>query len=583
MFDTYLLIGATTPVGKYLVHEYSREGKSVRVLVPEEYDVSEYEKIGAEVYYGSTFDKDSMRDFFKVAEPRSSVVIHVDEIANFSGEKNLDMRRTNVAGTINVVDQCLKYKIGRLVYMSSAYAINELPAAGETTIHFDRTKVEGEYAKTKAEASAYVMEKVSLNKLNAVLLLPTFIMGPGFEEDSEMGRILKKYLEKGITPVNGGHAFVDVRDVAAAIVAVAENGERGACYIIAGEHKSTDEFFTDVCEAHGIEKSVKQASWLVNSRKLARLVDTYYKLLRKDNPKDVYALFRDRPDTIFESTVTDVLPDPNKTVVDSLKDYRDGTPIEDEQLFKPSESVEENEEAEEKDVEKNVETEAEKEEPEEKVEEKVEAAEVAEVAAAVEEKAEDAAEATEEATEDVVEETVEETEDVVEDKAEEVVEEATDEAAEEAEEKVEDAAEEVEDEIESATEEVEDEIEAATEEVEESAQDTAETIEEKADEVEETSQDTAEPVDEKAEDVAEVVAEAEEKAEEAIEETVEEAEDVVEETVEEAEEAAEEVEEKVEAADEPVKKAIWETAPASFDDLELDFSDIETRAAEDNQ
>ena len=530
MFDTYLLIGATTPVGKYLVHEYSREGKSVRVLVPEESDVSEYEKIGAEVYYGSTFDKDSMRDFFKVAEPRSSVVIHVDEIANFSGEKNLDMRRTNVAGTINVVDQCLKYKIGRLVYMSSAYAINELPAAGETTIHFDRTKVEGEYAKTKAEASAYVMEKVSLNKLNAVLLLPTFIMGPGFEEDSEMGRILKKYLEKGITPVNGGHAFVDVRDVAAAIVAVAENGERGACYIIAGEHKSTDEFFTDVCEAHGIEKSVKQASWLVNSRKLARLVDTYYKLLRKDNPKDVYALFRDRPDTIFESTVTDVLPDPNKTVVDSLKDYRDGTPIEDEQLFKPSESVEENEEA----------------------EEKVEAAEVAEVAAAVEEKA------------DEVEEVAQ----------------ATDEAAEEAEEKVEDAAEEVEDEIESAT-----------EEVEESAQDTAETIEEKADEVEEASQDTAEPVDEKAEDVAEVVAEAdqeadqeaEEKAEEAIEETVEEAEDVVEETVEETEEAAEEVEEKVEAADEPVKKAIWETAPASFDDLELDFSDIETRAAEDNQ
>ncbi len=537
MFDTYLLIGATTPVGKYLVHEYSREGKSVRVLVPEESDVSEYEKIGAEVYYGSTFDKDSMRDFFKVAEPRSSVVIHVDEIANFSGEKNLDMRRTNVAGTINVVDQCLKYKIGRLVYMSSAYAINELPAAGETTIHFDRTKVEGEYAKTKAEASAYVMEKVSLNKLNAVLLLPTFIMGPGFEEDSEMGRILKKYLEKGITPVNGGHAFVDVRDVAAAIVAVAENGERGACYIIAGEHKSTDEFFTDVCEAHGIEKSVKQASWLVNSRKLARLVDTYYKLLRKDNPKDVYALFRDRPDTIFESTVTDVLPDPNKTVVDSLKDYRDGTPIEDEQLFKPSESVEGNEE----------------------------------VAQATEDKAEDAAEATDEAAEEA-EEKVEEAAEEVEDEIES--------AAEEVEDEIESAAEEVEDEIESAAEEVEDEIEAATEEVEESAQDTAETIEEKADEVEEASQDTAEPVDEKAEDVAEVVAEADQEADQEAEEKAEEA---IEETVEEAEEAAEEVEEKVEAADEPVKKAIWETAPASFDDLELDFSDIETRAAEDNQ
>lgn len=333
MFDNYLLIGATTPTGKYLLAEFAREGKRVRVLVPEDSDMSIYEGYGAEVFTGSTFDKDSMRDFFKVEDPRTSVVIDVDEIANFSGEKNLDMRRTNVAGTINVVDQCIKYKIGRLVYMSSAYAISDPPAEGETSIHFDRTKVEGEYAKTKAEASAYIMEKVSLNKFNAVLLLPTFIIGPGFDDSSEMGRILKKYLEKGVSPVDGGHAFVDVRDVAAALIAITENGEKGACYIIAGEHKSSDEFFTDVCEAHGITKSVKQASRIVTSNKLARLVDTYYRLSRKDNPKDVYALFRDRPDTVFVNTVNEVLPGgPAKTVVDSLKDSKEGTEIVDESL-----------------------------------------------------------------------------------------------------------------------------------------------------------------------------------------------------------------------------------------------------------
>jgi len=337
MYDNYLLIGAVTPVGRYLLQELSREGKKVRVLLPEEADASECERAGAEIYYGNTFDKDSMRDFFKVDDPRHSVVIDVDEIANFSGEKNLDMRRTNVAGTINVVDQCLKYKLGRLVYLSSAYALGTPPAEGETNFHFDRTKVDGDYAKTKAEASAYLMEKISLNKFNAVLLLPTFIMGPGFDKDSEMGRILNKYLEKGVTPVDGGHAFVDVRDVAAALIAITEDGERGACYIISGEYKSTDEFFTDVCEAHGITKSVKQASRLVTSRKLAKLVDTYYKLSRKDNPKDVYALFRDRPDTVFANTVSDILPAaPAKKVVDSLKDYKAGTPIEEEIIMRPA-------------------------------------------------------------------------------------------------------------------------------------------------------------------------------------------------------------------------------------------------------
>ena len=625
MYQKYLVTGAKYPVGRLVVQMLLAEGCNVRVLVPPETDYSLLAGMGAEVFEGEIFNKDSLKAFLNVEDPRQSAVIHAEEILAISDKKNLDMRRVNVAGTQNLVDMCIRAKIGRFAYLGSAYSLDPNKPVDGINVHFDRNKVEGDYAATKAEASAYIMEKVSLNKFNATLLLPTFIIGPGFPADYDMNKIIKKYTESKVQTVAGGHAFVDVRDVASALVGICENGVTGGAYILNGEYKSSKEFFEDVAKTSG-SGSVKELPKWAQSKSMAKLVDTFYRVSKKDNPKEVYALFMNNPSANFETNVDGLLDmDDIRKVHDSLEDAmkRPGSEVVPDRMpvklgAKPAEEVaeEKKEVAEEKEPaikiptlgvlkndeeKKPAETAAEEtaEAPEEPKAEAVEekAAEpklsVAAILAEAAAKREAEKKAAEEASvqEEPAEETVEEADEVPAQKAE-VVEEATEaepvveETAEEAAEVEEPAIEEPAEESVEVTEEAAEETveieevvaEEPSSEVEPEAE---ETIEEPA--VEEVAEETEAPAEEVAEAVEEPETPAEEVTEkpaieEPAEEEVAEAEESVEEQPEEAEEApAETVEEPAEEAPAaPAAKPIWETAPLNAEDLDEDefFKDL---------
>ena len=320
LYQKYLVTGAKDPVGRLVVQMLLAEGAQVRVLVPPESDYSLLKGMGAEIAEGEIVDKDSLKDFLTVEDPRHSAVIHTEEIRSISNNKNMDMRRTNVAGAINMIDMSMRAKIGRFIYLGSAYSLDPDTAMSGGKVEFDRTKVDGDYAVTKAEASAYLMEKITLNKFNAALLLPTFIIGPGFSEDYDMNKILRKYLENKVSTVSGGHAFVDVRNVASALVAVCENGETGGTYILNGEYKSAQEFFSEVTATSGTEMVKEMPKW-AQSKSMDKWVSRFCRITKKDNPKEVYALFMNNPDANYESTVDAILPESEvRKVHDSLVD-----------------------------------------------------------------------------------------------------------------------------------------------------------------------------------------------------------------------------------------------------------------------
>ena len=318
----YLVSGGEGALGKTVISMLLQRGEKVRILMSELSDTRIYRNNpNIEICYGISTDKDSMREFFELEDPRSAVLFHTDEYVSLSDSTNLTMRRVNVIGAENIVDMCLKRKVGKLVYLSSAYALNPEVSGDNITIHFDRNKVEGEYAKSKAEAAAYVMEMVALNRLNAVMVLPTFIIGPGYSQDYEINKVLNSYLNNGtIPPKGGGRAFVDVRDVANAMLTLADKGEPGAGYIVSGDYKTSGEFFQDVNDIQGIEKPMKTASKLVMSKSLAKLVDFYYKITHKENPREAYTLFSENPEARFEDNSNGILPETTISFKESLND-----------------------------------------------------------------------------------------------------------------------------------------------------------------------------------------------------------------------------------------------------------------------
>lgn len=602
MYSEYLVTGGAGALGKLIIGMLLEQGAKVRILMSEKADVSDYLDTDLKICYGISTDKESMMDFFDLEDPRHSVLIHADEYISMSPESNLIMRRVNVTGAQNIVDMCLKRKVGRLVFLGSAYALDSSVKGEGVSIHFDRNKAEGDYAKTKAEAAAYILEKVALNRLNAVMVLPTFIIGPGYSQDYEINKILNSYL-KGVHPVKGGgHAFVDVRDVANAMVALTDQGEPGSGYIISGEYKTSMEFFEKVNEVEGIEAPIKTASRFLMSKPLSKFVDAYYRRTHKDNPKHVYALFQDNQEKKYEGTGAMYMNDGNvdfsQSISDSIDYLKTGNmpelsmaDIAADTAAGPAERGSATAAIVAARKAKEAAREAKEEAKDNAAEKAEEAAENKYTASRRTFFTKGVAEGKVEVNKEEVKETAEE-EKVPEDET--VKDETAEEAAEvTAEETVEEVAEEVTEEVaEETAEEVEEEAEAAaekledTEETVESVEEAEETAEEQAEEIigsagEVAVEPAAEITEEVIEETEEVLEEPADAAEELTEAAEEATEDIVEEATEEVAETEEVIVEAEEAAEETVEELTEETAEQIEDSVEVITEEVTEEIIED--
>ena len=212
------------------------------------------------------------------------------------------VRRVNVHGTMNITDICVKKKIGKLIYIGSARAIpfEEKGEPVKDVQYFDRNKVVGDYAKSKAEATQYILDKVTLNGLNAVILLPSLVLGPYEYGNSDIISLIRDYLSGDLkVSIPGGVDFTDVRDVAAGVLEAAERkGQKGTCYILSNTYMSTQDFLHHLHEITGRDEVTKKVpNWLLSGKGIAQL---YYKITKKTNPKETYGPFLS-PEPLYES------------------------------------------------------------------------------------------------------------------------------------------------------------------------------------------------------------------------------------------------------------------------------------------
>ena len=297
----YLVTGATGQIGNTIVRMLLDNQKKVRVLVNPEEDTTPLAGLPVEVSYGDILVKDSMKDFFDLEDPRDAILIHAQERNVITDKTDLMVRRVNVHGTMNITDTCVKKKIGKLIYIGSARAIplNEKNEPVKDVQFFDRNRVVGDYAKSKAEATQYILDKVSLNGLNAVILLPSLVLGPYEYGNSDIVSLIRDYLSGDLkVTIPGGGDFTDVRDVAAGVLEAAEHSEKGTCYILSNTYVSTQDFLHSLHEITGREEVTKTVpNWLLSGKGIAQL---YYKITKKENPKDKYGPFTS-PEPLYRS------------------------------------------------------------------------------------------------------------------------------------------------------------------------------------------------------------------------------------------------------------------------------------------
>jgi dihydroflavonol-4-reductase len=100
-------------------------------------------------------------------------------------------------------------------------------------------------------AQQHVLDAVKNNGLNAIVINPTFMIGP-YDIKPSSGKVIIYGLKRGIQWYpQGGKNFVHVGDVSRGIVRALNAGKNGECYMIAGENLTHKEFFSELNKIAG--------------------------------------------------------------------------------------------------------------------------------------------------------------------------------------------------------------------------------------------------------------------------------------------------------------------------------------------
>lgn len=254
MKEVYLVTGAAGHLGRTVVQDLLAHNKTIRILV-----LANEKNIptgNLDAFFGDVTNVDSLIPFFTCPSDSELIVIHCAGIVSITTKYDEKVHHVNVIGTKNIVDMCIRYKVKKLIYVSSVHAIPE--KYGNECIceieQFNPSDVIGYYAKTKSEASAYVLTAIK-NGLNANIIHPSGICGPYDYGRGNLTSLVIDYMHNRLNfGTQGGYDFVDVRDVSSGILSCIEKGRVGECYILSNEYYSVKYILDTLYELTGKKK-----------------------------------------------------------------------------------------------------------------------------------------------------------------------------------------------------------------------------------------------------------------------------------------------------------------------------------------
>ena len=254
----YLVTGAAGFLGGTVCRQLITRGDAVRAFVLPNDPAIRFVPRECEVVTGDLCDKESLEQFFTVGPDTETVVLHIASIVTVNPDYNQKVMDVNVGGTKSIIDLCLSHpECRKLVYCSSTGAIPEAPYGQpiREVDHFDENRVVGCYSKSKALATQAVLDAVRDRGLNACVVHPSGIMGPGDFAHGEITTTLSKIINGDMPAgIDGSFNLVDVRDLAAGTIAAADRGRTGECYILGNDQVSFREFTDLICEEAGCKK-----------------------------------------------------------------------------------------------------------------------------------------------------------------------------------------------------------------------------------------------------------------------------------------------------------------------------------------
>ena len=245
-----LVTGATGFVGGNLARELWDRGYEVRALVRPGSNTLATEGTGIQRVKGDLLDRGSLDQAMAGCE----AVFHCAAAYTFWSRDPQRVRKTNVEGTVNVLEGARDAGVWRIVYTSTVSTVG-MPkdgTLGDESTPLKRDALHGHYKQSKFDAEWEAMRLAS-EGVPVVVVNPTAPVGPWDVKPTPTGKIILDFMRRRIPAyLATGMNLVDVADVSAGHILALERGETGKRYILGNRNVTLKEMFTMLSRITGL-------------------------------------------------------------------------------------------------------------------------------------------------------------------------------------------------------------------------------------------------------------------------------------------------------------------------------------------
>ena len=246
-----LVTGGTGLVGSHLLYDLLKQGGRIRAIKRPGSNTERVRMIFSyytahpdELYRRIDWVDADLLDTGAMEDAMAGIteVYHAAAIVSFYRQDHKAMLKINIDGTANLVNLAIAGGVQKFCHVSSIATLgredNNEPSTEET--YWIPAKRKSVYSISKYGAEREVWRGIE-EGLNALIINPSVILGPGFwQENSGLFRLVKEGLKFYTKGVNG---YVDVRDVTTAMTGLMNGNNFGQRFICSAANLSYQELF----------------------------------------------------------------------------------------------------------------------------------------------------------------------------------------------------------------------------------------------------------------------------------------------------------------------------------------------------
>lgn len=265
-----LVTGGAGLVGNELIQQLLEQGRQVKAIY--HFTPLSVSHPNLEIVQCDILDVVAIEEIMKGI----THVYHSAALVSYAPRDRHQLLKINVEGTANIVNACIEAKVQKLVHVSSVAALGRTDKDEIISEQMNWTEETSNsiYGKSKYFAEMEVWRGIG-EGMQAVIVNPTLILG-GTNWESGSSALFKKAYDEFKWHTEGITGFVDVRDVARAMILLMSSQITSQRFILNGDNLSYKEVFSTIATCFGKKPPYKKVTsfmaeliWRIESIKAA--------------------------------------------------------------------------------------------------------------------------------------------------------------------------------------------------------------------------------------------------------------------------------------------------------------------------